>query len=555
MLSSLQIENVAVIQKANVHFEKSLNVLTGETGAGKSILIDSINAILGNRASKDLVRTGAAKAVIRAAFEDVPPAVLDSLEKAGYERSEALLLSREITAEGKSTCRINGMPATAAVLRELCGGLININGQHDSVGLLNPARHEGILDAYAQNSAEYQAYYTIYRELVGVKKTLDAMITDEGEKQRRIDLLSYQVQEIDDAALTAGEEQTLESRRKVLANASTIRDRIAQCYALLSGGDETPGAVDLLGEASNAVDAAAQLDGELSAGAGQLLDLYYTAKDVAADLIGRLDAYDTNDAELDEIEQRIDLIYKLRRKYGDTVEDILAFGERARQELEMIQSSQERVEHLQKEQRRLYTLAREKAELLTQTRLKAFEELNKRISDTLDFLNMPGVRMTLRHTRGPLASHGQDSIEFYISTNPGEAPKPLAKIASGGELSRITLAIKNAMADKDAVPTVIYDEIDSGVSGKAASRIGEVLRQSAEGHQILCITHTAQIAALADCHLLIQKNITNERTYTEIHPLDENGRVEALARLISGDHVTELSLANAREMLGWSAGK
>ena len=555
MLSSLQIENVAVIQKANVHFEKGLNVLTGETGAGKSILIDSINAILGNRASKDLVRTGAAKAVIRAAFEDVPPAVLDSLEKAGYERSEALLLSREITAEGKSTCRINGMPATAAVLRELCGGLININGQHDSVGLLNPARHEGILDAYAQNSAEYQAYYAIYRELVGVKKTLDAMITDEGEKQRRIDLLSYQVQEIDDAALTAGEEQTLESRRKVLANASTIRDRIAQCYALLSGGDEAPGAVDLLGEASNAVDAAAQLDGELSAGAGQLLDLYYTAKDVAADLIGRLDAYDTNDAELDEIEQRIDLIYKLRRKYGDTVEDILAFGERARQELEMIQSLQERVEHLQKEQRRLYTLAREKAELLTQTRLKAFEELNKRISDTLDFLNMPGVRMTLRHTRGPLASHGQDSIEFYISTNPGEAPKPLAKIASGGELSRITLAIKNAMADKDAVPTVIYDEIDSGVSGKAASRIGEVLRQSAEGHQILCITHTAQIAALADCHLLIQKNITNERTYTEIHPLDENGRVEALARLISGDHVTELSLANAREMLGWSAGK
>ena len=549
MLSSLQIENVAVIQKANVHFEKGLNVLTGETGAGKSILIDSINAILGNRTSKDLVRTGAAKAVIRAAFEDVPPAVLDSLEKAGYERSEALLLSREITAEGKSTCRINGMPATAAVLRELCGGLININGQHDSVGLLNPARHEGILDAYAQNSAEYQAYYAIYRELVGVKKTLDAMITDESEKQRRIDLLSYQVQEIDDAGLTAGEEQTLESRRKVLANASTIRDRIAQCYALLSGGDEAPGAVDLLGEASNAVDAAAQLDGELSAGAGQLLDLYYTAKDVAADLIGRLDAYDTNDAELDEIEQRIDLIYKLRRKYGDTVEDILAFGERARKELEMIQSSQERVEHLQKEQRRLYTLAREKAEALTQTRLKAFDELNKRISGTLDFLNMPGVRMTLRHSRGPLASHGQDSIEFYISTNPGEAPKPLAKIASGGELSRITLAIKNAMADKDAVPTVIYDEIDSGVSGKAAGRIGEVLRQSAQGHQILCITHTAQIAALADCHLLIQKNVSNERTYTEIHPLDENGRVEALARLISGDHVTELSRANAREML------
>jgi len=549
MLSSLQIENVAVIQKANVHFEKGLNVLTGETGAGKSILIDSINAILGNRTSKDLVRTGAAKAVIRAAFENVPPAVLDSLEKAGYERSEALLLSREITAEGKSTCRINGMPATAAILRELCGGLININGQHDSVGLLNPAHHESILDAYAQNRTEYQEYYAVYRELVKIKRELDAQITDENEKQRRIDLLSYQVQEIEDAALTAGEEQALESRRKVLSNASTIRDRIAQCYALLSGDDETPGAVDLLGEASNAVDAAAQLDGELSTSAGQLLDLYYNAKDAAADLIGRLDAYETNDAELDEIEQRIDLIYKLKRKYGDTVEDIIAFGQKAREELELIQSSQERVEHLQAEQHRLYVLAREKAETLTQTRLKAFEELNKRISGTLDFLNMPGVRMTLHHARGPLASHGQDSIEFYISTNPGEAPKPLAKIASGGELSRITLAIKNAMADKDAVPTVIYDEIDSGVSGKAASRIGEVLRQSAEGHQILCITHTAQIAALADCHLLIQKNIANERTYTEIHPLDEDGRVDALAHLISGDHVTELSRANAREML------
>ena len=549
MLSSLQIENVAVIQKAEVHFEPGLNVLTGETGAGKSILIDSINAILGNRTSKDLVRTGAAKAVIRAAFEQVPPAVLDKLEQSGYERSEALLLSREITAEGKSSCRINGMPATAAVLRELCGGLININGQHDSVGLLNPAHHLDILDDYAQNCTVFQEYYTLYRELVQVKRELDALITDEAEKQRKIDLLQYQVQEIEDAGLTAGEEQTLENRRKVLSNASAIRDRLAQSYALLSGSDDAAGAVDLLGEASNAVDAAAQLDPALTAAAGQLLDLYYNAKDVAADLIGRLDAYDTNDAELDEVEQRLDLLYRLKRKYGSTVEDVISFGQKAREELDNIQNSQQRHDALQAEKLRLYAKAREKAEALTQTRLKAFEELNTRISGTLDFLNMPGVRMTLRHTRGPLASHGQDSIEFYISTNPGEAPKPLAKIASGGELSRITLAIKNAMADKDAVPTVIYDEIDSGVSGKAAGRIGEVLRQSAQGHQILCITHTAQIAALADCHLLIQKNVSNERTYTEIHPLDENGRVEALARLISGDHVTELSRANAREML------
>ena len=550
MLSCLQIENVAVIQKAEVHFQPGLNVLTGETGAGKSILIDSINAILGNRTSKDLVRTGASKAVIRASFAQIPDVVLDKLEAAGYERSAELLLSREITAEGKSSCRINGMPTTAAVLRELCGGLININGQHDSVGLLNPAHHLSILDDYAQNAKLYQEYYVLYRSLVKVKKELDAMITDEAEKQRRIDLLSYQVQEIEEAGLTAGEEQTLESRRKVLANASTIRDRVAKAHALLSGDDDTPGAVDLLGEASNAMDTAAQLDESLSGVSGTLMDLYYSAKDAATELIDRLDAYDTNDAELDEIEQRLDLLYRLKRKYGDTVEDIIAFGQKAREELEQIQFSEQRHDQLQAEKLRLYGLAREKAEALTQTRLKAFDELNARITDTLQFLNMPGVRMTLHHARGPLASHGQDSVEFYISTNAGEAPKPLARIASGGELSRITLAIKNALADRDAVPTVIYDEIDSGVSGKAAGRIGEVLRQSARGHQILCITHTAQIAALADCHLLIQKNVTNDRTYTEIHPLDTEGRVEALARLISGDHVTELSRANAREMLG-----
>ena len=550
MLSCLQIENVAVIQKAEVHFQPGLNVLTGETGAGKSILIDSINAILGNRTSKDLVRTGASKAVIRASFAQIPDVVLDKLEAAGYERSAELLLSREITAEGKSSCRINGMPTTAAVLRELCGGLININGQHDSVGLLNPAHHLSILDDYAQNAKLYQEYYVLYRSLVKVKKELDAMITDEAEKQRRIDLLSYQVQEIEEAGLTAGEEQTLEARRKVLANASTIRDRVARAHALLSGDDDTPGAVDLLGEASNAMDTAAQLDESLSGVSGTLMDLYYSAKDAAAELIDRLDAYDTNDAELDEIEQRLDLLYRLKRKYGDTVEDIIAFGQKAREELEQIQFSEQRHDQLQAEKLRLYGLAREKAEALTQTRLKAFDELNARITDTLQFLNMPGVRMTLHHARGPLASHGQDSVEFYISTNAGEAPKPLARIASGGELSRITLAIKNALADRDAVPTVIYDEIDSGVSGKAAGRIGEVLRQSARGHQILCITHTAQIAALADCHLLIQKNVTNDRTYTEIHPLDTEGRVDALAHIISGDHVTELSRANAREMLG-----
>ena len=549
MLSSLQIENVAVIQKAEVHFEPGLNVLTGETGAGKSILIDSINAILGNRTSKDLVRTGAAKAVIRAAFEQVPPAVLDKLEQSGYERSEALLLSREITAEGKSSCRINGMPATAAVLRELCGGLININGQHDSVGLLNPAHHLGILDDYAQNRTVFQEYYTLYRELVRVKRELDALITDEAEKQRKIDLLQYQVQEIEDAGLTAGEEQTLENRRKVLSNASAIRDRLAQSYALLSGSDDAAGAVDLLGEASNAVDAAAQLDPALTAAAGQLLDLYYNAKDVAADLIGRLDTYDTNDAELDEVEQRLDLLYRLKRKYGSTVEDVIAFGQKAREELDNIQHSQQRYDALQAEKLRLYTKAREKAEVLTQTRLKAFEELNTRISGTLDFLNMPGVRMTLRHTRGPLASHGQDSVEFYISTNPGEAPKPLAKIASGGELSRIMLALKNVLAEQDSVMTMVFDEVDTGVSGRAAQRVAEKLAKLSRTRQVLCVTHLPQLAAMADTHFGVEKGEENGRTLTKVVALDRAARRGEIARLSGGDHPSETMLLGAEELL------
>ncbi len=306
----------------------------------------------------------------------------------------------------------------------------------------------------------------------------------------------------------------------------------------------------MLGEGTNALELAAELDESLAAHASKLSDIYYSAKDVAAELASRLDDYESNDAELDEIEQRIDVLYKLKRKYGSTVADILSFCEESRAALLQIESSDEHAAALEAEKRRLYLLAREKAEALTQTRLKAFAELNDKITDALAFLNMPGVRLTLNHTRGPLASHGQDSIEFYISTNPGEAPKPMAKIASGGELSRIMLAIKSAMAAKDEIQTIIYDEIDTGVSGKAAGKIGLTLKKNAAEHQILCITHTAQIAAQADSHLLIQKNVENERTYTEIRPLNTEERVNALASIISGDKVTALSLENAREMLG-----
>ncbi|MFI3170254.1 MAG: DNA repair protein RecN [Faecalibacterium sp.] len=550
MLTSLQIENVAVIEKANVQFEMGLNVLTGETGAGKSILIDSINAILGNRTSRDLVRTGAQKAVIRAAFEALPVQVLDKLEQAGYAREEALLLTREIHKDGKSSCRINGMPATATVLRDISSGLVAIHGQHDSVGLTNPAKHEGVLDIYAQNQAEYRDYYALYRDLIKVKRELDSLITDESEKQRKLDLLQYQVDEIDAAALQDGEEELLEARRKVLASAADIREKLMHAYAVLSDLGEVQSGCDLLGEASNALEFAAELDESLQENASKVSELYYAAKEIAADLASQMNDYESNDAELDEIEERLDYIYKLKRKYGNTIAQILSFGEDSRAELNRIQFSEQHAAELETEKRRLYQCAREKAETLTQTRLVAFADLNTKITGALAFLNMPGVCLTLKHVRGPLSSHGQDSIEFYISSNPGEEPKPMAKIASGGELSRITLAIKSAMADKDEVPTIIYDEIDTGVSGKAAGKIGKTLKSSAKNHQILCITHTAQIAAEADSHLLIQKNIENERTFTEIRPLNQEERVNALASIISGDQVTALSLENAREMLG-----
>lgn len=553
MLTSLQIENVAVIEKAEVCFSDGLNVLTGETGAGKSILIDSINAILGNRASKDLIRTGAEKAVIRAAFESVPSAILDKLEQAGYERDNELLLVREIHHSGKTTCRINGMPATASVMRELCTGLVSIHGQHDSVGLTNPATHIQLIDAYAQNDDLYQDYYQTYHQLVQVKHQLDALMIDENEKQRRMDLLQYQLEEIDAAELKSDEEDTLQARRKVLANAETIRKSILRVYGLLSGGDEQSGVVDHLGEASNILQSAAELDTSLAQDAEHLIEWYYNLQEMAADMAGRVEEYDSDENALNEIEERLDLLYRLKQKYGQTIPDVMAYAEKIREELHNIQSSDQRKEELEAQKHRLYQLAREKAEKLTLSRLRAFEELNPKIQSALEFLNMPGVRLSLQHSRGPLASRGQDTLEFYIATNQGEAPKPMAKIASGGELSRVMLAIKSTMADRDQIPTVIYDEIDTGVSGMAAGRIGETLRRSAKDHQILCVTHTAQIAAMANHQFLIRKEVEDNRTFTRILPLDEDGRTRTIAQLISGDHITDLSLANAKEMLEHAA--
>lgn len=549
MLTRLQIENVAVIEKAEICFDQGLNVLTGETGAGKSILIDSINAILGNRASRDLIRTGTDKAVIRAAFESIPDSVADKLEQAGYDRETDLLLVREIHRSGKTTCRVNGMPATAAVMRELCTGLVNIHGQHDSVGLTNPATHLQLIDEYAQNRDIYEDYYQVYHQLVEVKHQLDALVTDESEKQHKIELLQYQLDEIDAAELKPDEEEELLAKRRVLANAETIRKNILRVYGILSGSDDASGAVDYLGEASNALQAAAELDPSLAQDAEHLTEWYYNVQELAGDMADRVESYDSDENALNEIEERLDVLYRLKQKYGQSIADVMAFAEKARKELHAIQFSDQRRKELEAEKHRLFQIAREKAEILTKSRLDAFAELNPKIQDALSFLNMPGVCLSLEHSRGPLSSRGQDTLEFYIATNQGEQPKPLAKIASGGELSRIMLAIKSTMADRDQIPTVIYDEIDTGVSGMAAGRIGETLRRSAKDHQILCVTHTAQIAAMANHQFLIRKQVQDDRTYTRILPLDEQGRVQTIAQLISGDHVTDLSLANAKEML------
>ena len=549
MLAELKIENVAVIEKAQVHFDQGFNVLTGETGAGKSILIDSIQAIMGSRVSRDLVRTGARKACIWATFEQIPEQVKRQLEKAGYEAEDSLLLYREISAEGKSSCRLNGMPVTAAVVRDICGGLVSIHGQHDSHALTNPARHLALLDAYAQNQAAHAAYYQVYRQLVAVKREADVLAMDEAQRQQRMDYLRFQVDEIENAQLDPEEEARLQARRKVVTNAQDLLEALSRAHGALSGGDEEGGAADLLGEASNSLESAAQMDESLADVSEQLSSLYYTARELTGELASRLEGYSFDPGELDEIESRLDELYRLKHKYGPTVADVIACGEKARQELESMEHSTERLEELEQQKQKLYREARKLADALTQTRVTAFDQLNKQITKELDFLNMPGVRFALSIRKGPLASAGQDVVEFLISANPGEEPKPLAKIASGGELSRIMLAIQTALAEKDDIPTIIYDEIDTGVSGLAASRIGRKLHQSSKGRQVLCITHTAQIAAMADHHLLIQKNVEGQRTYTEIHPLDETGRMEALARIISGDQVTELSLANAKEML------
>ena len=550
MLANLKIENVAVIEKAEVNFTHGFTVLTGETGAGKSILIDSINAILGNRTSRELVRSGAQKACIWATFEAIPASVKKQLEKCGYEASDDLLLYREINAEGKGSCRINGMPATAAVVRDISAGLLSIHGQHDSQSLTNPALHLDLLDQYAQNRELFAEYYRRYRELVTVKRQLDTANASEADKQRRIEALTAEIDAIDAAALQPGEEKTLQERKTVITHAQSILEGITAAHLALAGDEdgEQAGAADLLGSAVDGLQNSARLDESLAAMSERLNELYYSARDLATDLADRLDAYGFDAGELDQIESRLDTIYRIKQKFGMEVEELLARRDTAAAELENFQSSGQRIAELKARMQTLYAAAKEAAEALTQSRLKGFAAMNKQMKAALEFLNMPGIRFALKHARGPLSSHGQDTVEFLISTNPGEEPKPLAKIASGGELSRIMLAIKSCMASEDNIDTLIFDEIDVGISGRAASSVAAKLAVISKAHQVISITHLPQIAAMADSHYRIEKVVKDGKTITQISKLDREESVLEIARLLGGAEITNAAVENARDM-------
>lgn len=549
MLCEITIENVAVIEKATATFAEGFTVLTGETGAGKSIMIDSINAILGNRTSRDIVRSGAAKASIWASFQDVPPATIAHLAEAGYECDGELLLQREINIDGKSTCRINGAPATAATLREVCGGLVNIHGQHDNQSLMNPARHIDVLDAFAKNKDLLARYTIAYDRLSALDREIRGLSMSEAEKQRKLDMLRYEVAEIEDAEVAADEEDLLLEQREKVRNSQSIMQALAGAYQALSGDEDTAGAAVLLADAAREMTGAAAHAPELAHFADSLSEIYYNISEMASDISGCIADFDFSEKSLESLEERLDVLYRLKQKYGPTLEDVLAYGERAHNELDEIEFAGERLEKLTRQRAQAAAEVQELADSLTESRRDAFDKLNKETADALAFLNMPGIQMALHETRVEPGLTGQDEMEFYLSTNPGEAPKAMAKVASGGELARIMLALKSALADRDDMPTVIYDEIDTGISGMAAGRVGQLLRDTAAGgRQVICVTHTAQIAAFAQRHLLIKKEVSQGRTFTHIRELDEEGSIQELARIISGDKVTDTSLANAREM-------
>lgn len=554
MLCNLQIENIAVIKKAVIDFKSGFNVMTGETGAGKSIVIDSINAILGERTSRELIRSGAADAFVCAEFDSVPAnvqAVLAELDFASDD--DALVIQRKISADGKNSCRINGLPATVSMLKRIGRELVNIHGQLDNQALLSSEFHCGYIDQIAENRAllsDYQSAYSLY---VTKKKELAALYMDESEKSRKLDLLNYQIEEIEAAAIRPGEKEELQKQLDFLRNAEKIMGLLHLAYSALNGDGDFSGAVSAALNASAKLESAALLSDRFDSVSKGISEAAYNLSAYTDELRDLLADSDYDIREIDAIEERLDVLYKLMQKYGKTENDILVFLENAITERDQIVYADEYIEKLKQIVKNAEKAAMCSAELLSASRREAADRFSKHVAEALVFLDMPSVQFVIKHTLGDLTENGIDHIEFMLSANKGEAPKPLNKTASGGELSRIMLAIKSVLAEKDVIGTLIFDEIDAGVSGRAALKIAQKLKNLSKTHQVICVTHLAQIAAYGDTHLVIEKSEIDGRTFTQVHMLDYTGRKFEIARIMGGLVVTENILNSAEELLA-SAG-
>lgn len=547
MLSLLHIENIAVIEQADISFDKGFNVLTGETGAGKSIVIDAISAILGQRAYRDMIRTGANKASVRAVFTRVP--MLSWFAENGVEYDEETVIQRDIFMDGKNVCRVNGALVTVAILHKLGVQLINIHGQHDSATLFDEENHLRFLDAFADNGDLRADYQEKFAAVSTLRREIDRMTMDEGEKLRRMETLKYQVAEIEKADLKSGEDEELEQRRKLLQNSEKLSQGLEEATEALLGGDENDGAAALLAQAAYSLSRIARYSDDYTAFQERLTDLKYQVQDIADEVRDSLDELCYSADELERIESRLDVIHRLRRKYGADCHEILAYLDKAQKELDEIEFADDRVELLKKKLAKQEKEAWDAALLLRKNRQEQGKILADKILSELAQLDMPRVQFQCRFRETELGAEGADGVAFYLSANAGEDLKPLSKVASGGELARIMLSMKNVLAEKDAVDTLIFDEVDTGVSGRAAQRIAEKLRSLAKHKQVLCVTHLPQLAALADTHMLIAKSERDGRTFTTVTPLDKQGRVNELARIIGGTNITEITRKSAEEML------
>lgn len=547
MLTSLKIENVAIIESAAIEFGCGLNVLTGETGAGKSIVIDSINAILGERTSREIIRTGAQSAKVYAVFEDVNEKVKAFLDENGIDCEDGvLIINRTLNRDGKNICRLNGAPVTVSMLRELGGELIDIHGQHDSQSLLSPEKHCGFVDGFAENADLISDYREKYRRLCEIRHSLKKLTTDESSKSQRIDFLTYQIDELEKSDITPGERDELKARKALINNSQKVMESLNTAYMALKADGA---GIDMISNAETEIANASEYMDSLGEASEKITDIRYELDDIAELVRDAMAEIEYDPSELDDIEERLDLLYRLSKKYGETEEDMLEYLAKAREELESIAFSEEKVRELQKQEKTALAEAEAAAERLTESRKNAGEKLSKAICSELEFLDMPNVRFVTNIEDIGLTENGRDSVEFLISANVGEEPKPLAKIASGGELSRIMLAIKNVLAETDGVDTMIFDEIDTGVSGRAAQKIAMKLRSASKGRQVICVTHLAQIAAQGDVHLYISKSVSDGKTYTNIKSLIEEERVSEIARIMGGMEITQLQLESAREML------